>query len=63
MLVVPNLMGVCIWSPPLDEQGNSVRGIEVCKILKEKLSLHIFENIVQNKNLMFDNEESITKLV
>lgn len=59
MLVVPNLMGVCIWSPPLDEQGNSVRGIEVCKILKEKLSLHIFENIVQKKSLVFDNEESI----
>ena len=59
MLVVPNMMGVCIWSPPLDDQGNSVRGIEVCKLLKEKLSLHIFENIVQNKNLLFDNEESI----
>lgn len=59
MLVVPNRMGVCIWSPPLDDQGNSVRGIEVCKLLKEKLSLHIFENIVQNKNLLFDNEESI----
>ena len=31
LLVVPNMMGICIWSPPLDEQGNSFRGIEFCK--------------------------------
>tara|TARA_B110000879_G_scaffold4442_1_gene5901 strand:- start:919 stop:2166 length:1248 start_codon:yes stop_codon:yes gene_type:complete len=61
LLVVPNRMGVCIWSPPLDDQGNSVKGIEVCKILKDKLSLHIFENIVQKKDLLFDNIESIVQ--
>lgn len=30
-LVVPNVMGICIWAPPLDEIGNSVKGILVCK--------------------------------
>ncbi|VBB28494.1 unnamed protein product [Acanthocheilonema viteae] len=24
---VPNLMGICIWSPPLDKMSNSVRGV------------------------------------
>ena len=28
MLVIPGLMGICVWSPRLDELSNSVRGIE-----------------------------------
>jgi glutaminase len=30
MLVVPNVGGFCIWSPRLDELGNSVRGLAFC---------------------------------
>ena len=33
MLVIPGLMGICVWSPRLDEHGNSVRGIEFCRKL------------------------------
>ena len=32
MLVVPNVMGICLWSPPLDMYGNSVRGIQFCSV-------------------------------
>ena len=32
MLVVPNVMGICMWSPPLDKYGNSVRGIQFCEV-------------------------------
>lgn len=49
LLVIPNSMGICIWSPPLDKQGNSFKGIQVCKKLNEKLNLHIFQNIISNK--------------
>jgi glutaminase len=49
LLVVPNMMGICIWSPPLDEQGNSYKGIEFCKQLNKELDLHIFHNIISNK--------------
>jgi glutaminase len=49
LLVVPNMMGICIWSPPLDEQGNSFKGIEFCKQLNQELNLHIFHNIISNK--------------
>ncbi|KAK1799733.1 hypothetical protein P4O66_006269 [Electrophorus voltai] len=31
LLVVPNVMGVWCWSPPLDKVGNSVRGIQFCQ--------------------------------
>uniref|UniRef100_A0A671XHK7 glutaminase n=1 Tax=Sparus aurata TaxID=8175 RepID=A0A671XHK7_SPAAU len=30
LLVVPNVMGIMCWSPPLDKLGNSVRGIQFC---------------------------------
>jgi glutaminase len=33
MLVIPGLMGICVWSPRLDEHGDSVRGIEFCRKL------------------------------
>ena len=49
LLVIPNRMGICIWSPPLDSQGNSFKGIEFCKKFSKKLDLHIFHNIIANK--------------
>merc|ERR1719215_2366208 len=33
MLVIPNLMGIALYSPPLDSLGNSVRGIQFCQEL------------------------------
>jgi glutaminase len=38
-LVVPNIMGICIWSPKLDTQGNSVKGVEFCKRFINESSL------------------------
>jgi glutaminase len=40
MIVVPNICGICIWSPPLDKLGNSVKGIEFAKRLVERFSFH-----------------------
>jgi glutaminase A len=40
--VVPNQMGIAVFSPPLDSRGNSVRGIKVCQELSKHLGLHIF---------------------
>lgn len=55
LLVIPNMMGICIWSPPLDEQGNSFKGIEFCKQLNKELDLHIFHNIISNKINLIDS--------
>jgi glutaminase len=41
--VVPGVCGIGIFSPPLDERGNSVRGIKVCRELSERFGLHVFE--------------------
>lgn len=47
MLVVPGKFGLCIWSPPLDDIGNSVRGVEICRRLSNTCSgnYHIFRHI------------------
>ena len=32
MLVVPNVMGVFLWAPPLDTWGNSCKGVLFCQV-------------------------------
>lgn len=41
--VVNRQLGISVYSPRLDRQGNSVRGILVCKELASHLGLHAFE--------------------
>eukprot|EP00299_Pterocystis_sp_00344_P018078 c9038_g1_i1.p1 GENE.c9038_g1_i1~~c9038_g1_i1.p1 ORF type:complete len:542 (-),score=133.71 c9038_g1_i1:42-1667(-) len=41
--VVPGVLGVGVFSPLLDEVGNSVRGIEICHELSEVLGLSMFQ--------------------
>jgi glutaminase len=56
-LVIPNKMGICIWSPRLDEMHNSVRGVEFCKLFTKLTNndFHIFKTIT-NKNYEENSE-------
>jgi glutaminase len=42
LAVIPGKMGVGVFSPGLDEHGNSVRGIRVCEEISGRLGLHVF---------------------
>jgi glutaminase len=46
ILVVPKLMGICIFSPRLDAQGNSVRGVAFAKKLVERTRLHLYDGVM-----------------
>ena len=40
--VMPGRFGLAIFSPRLDENGNSVRGIAVCQQMSREFGLHVF---------------------
>jgi glutaminase len=55
IVVIPQLMGVAIWSPRLDKNGNSVKGIEFCKKLSQRYNIHNYDSMLllnqKKKNL------------
>ncbi|GAA2048230.1 glutaminase A [Williamsia deligens] len=42
LAVLPGQLGIGVFSPRLDEHGNSVRGVRACRLLSEDLGLHMF---------------------
>jgi glutaminase len=40
----PGQLGIASFSPPLDERGNSRRGIQACEALSERFRLHMFKS-------------------
>ncbi|MGD1940126.1 MAG: glutaminase A [Leptolyngbyaceae cyanobacterium] len=43
MAVVPNQAGIAVYSPPLDSNGNSVRGLKVFEALSQEYGFHVFD--------------------
>jgi glutaminase len=43
MAVLPGQLGIGVFSPRLDEHGNSHRGIRVCEELSSRLQLHLLD--------------------
>ncbi len=50
MLVVPGVMGVCVWSPRLDSHGNSVRGVAFCRELINRYNFHAFDSLTMGED-------------
>lgn len=47
MVVVPGRIGIGVFSPLLDERGNSVRGVKVCEEISQQFGLHLFDSSMQ----------------
>lgn len=43
LAVINRQLGIAVYSPRIDERGNSVRGIKVCTELAEEFGLHAFD--------------------
>eukprot|EP00606_Chrysophyceae_sp_TOSAG23-5_P000886 GSChrysophyteH2.ASY1.ANO1.1060.1 assembled CDS len=49
MLCIPHVGGLCIWSPPLDKNGNSVKAVRFCQEFAQKTGnqYHMFNRLTQ----------------
>ncbi|XP_067009058.2 glutaminase liver isoform, mitochondrial-like [Anabrus simplex] len=45
MLVIPNVMGLALWSPPIDRHGNSCRCLKFCELLLQEYNFHPYEHM------------------
>jgi len=48
--VLPGQLGIGVFSPPLDERGNSVRGIRVCNAISRHFDLHLYNRASPGKS-------------
>jgi len=48
IVVVPNVVGFALWSPPLDSVGNSARGVQFCEELIKIYNFHRFDSVDQS---------------
>jgi glutaminase len=55
-------MGICIYSPALDDLGNSVRGVEFCKKLIDRFTFHNYDNLAHTEQHKIDPRKRVGEL-
>ncbi|KIH45935.1 hypothetical protein ANCDUO_24015 [Ancylostoma duodenale] len=59
IVVVPNLMGIALFSPLLDKTGNPNRGVAFCKKLIEKFNFHNYDSLLHADSLKLDPRQRV----
>ena len=65
-MVIPPIMGISVWSPPLNHKGNSVKGILVSQELTQFYSMHRYDTLrgvlspfSEKKNFVLKHQEEL----
>ena len=62
LLIIPNVMSISLWSPPIDSIGNSVRALQFCEELVDVYSFHRFETLCNRVSKKTDPRRLPNKL-
>uniref|UniRef100_A0A7E4VR31 glutaminase n=1 Tax=Panagrellus redivivus TaxID=6233 RepID=A0A7E4VR31_PANRE len=54
ILVIPNLMGICLWAPPLDKMGNTTKGVLFCQKLIDTFNFHNYDSLLHADSKKID---------
>jgi glutaminase len=52
LAVIPGQLGIAVFSPPIDQHGNSVRGVAACKEIAQDFRLNIFRSHVSTSTVV-----------
>jgi glutaminase len=52
LAVIPGQLGIAVFSPPIDQHGNSVRGVAACKELAQDFRLNVFRSHVSTSTVI-----------
>ena len=62
-LVIPNVMGICSFSPRLDQFGNSVRGVQFCYKLTQQFNFRLFDNFRMSSSMKDHGESTADRII
>ncbi len=62
MIVIPDVMGIAVWSPRINEFCNSMRGVDFCRKLVGQFNFHMYDSTFRpldktNPRLMKNEEK------